>query len=405
MITVIVVLLLFLLVAYLLEVDRFYYYAGFVALVGHVAVIYFVLPAVPYGWDIGNFHAVGVDLVAGEFSDRSTTVTAFGTFQGILYAIFGVDTTVISTVNSLFAVLVPLPAVYIAKKLYGDQLMSTRGVVAFILFLPLPFLFLTIPMRDSLTVFVVFCTIALMVHVLTERDLWMAFPLVPILAGTYLLRPEWGMVLLVGLLGGLAFLIYDELDVETGMPTLVATGGLLGAIAFVLFAEFMYSLDRVNAELSYRASGGAVYLEGMQYGSWFDFMLAAPARAIYFQFAPFPLHIETTFHLLGFVSSVYITVFVVAALRSLYSCETEELVLVVLVVIYLAGITGYGLINSNFGTNVRHRIPFEFLLIVLAAPVIQRWELAAREWLGVGPYENEQDDRQQREAQELHRDV
>ncbi|MFP8953860.1 hypothetical protein ACLI4Z_12970 [Natrialbaceae archaeon A-arb3/5] len=399
MFTVVVVLLLFLFLGRVLRFDEFYYYAGFVALLGHILVIYLVLPVVPYGWDIGNFHDVGVGLVGGGFPDASQTVTAFGTFNGLLYTLFGVDTTVVSIANSFIAVLVPLPAVYLAKRLYGTQLTSTHGLTALILFLPLPFLFLTIPMRDALSVFAVFCTLALIVHVLTERDYWMAAPLTFFLAATYLLRPEWGMVLLLGLLAGITIRAYDALELEASFASLIAGAGVLGGLAFVLFAEFMYSFDRVNAELSYRTSGGAAYLDGMQYTSWLDFLIAAPGRAIYFQFAPFPLHVESAFHLLAFVSSLYIVVFVVAAARSLSACETDEVVLVTLGVVYLAGITGYGLINSNFGTNVRHRIPFVFLLLVFAAPVIQRWELAIRQRLGVWPDQNEQHDGQQREAQ------
>ena len=397
---VVVALFFFLFLSRVLNVDRFYFYAGMVALLGHIVVTYFVLPLVPYRWDIGNFHNAGIELIEGGFPTASTTVTAFGTVQGLLYTLFGVDTTIVSIFNSLLAVLVPIPAVYLAKKLYGDQLVSTNGITVLILFLPLPFLFLTIPMRDALSVFTVFCALALIVHILTARDVWMGIPLFPFLGATYLLRPEWGLILLLGLLAGLVFVLYETLEIKTSLPSMVAAGGVLGGIAFVLFAEFMYSFERVNAELSYRASGGAVYLEGMQYSSWLDFLIAAPGRALYFQFAPFPLHVETVFHLLAFVSTVYVILFVIAAVRSLYACETEDVVLVILLVVYLAGITGYGLINSNFGTNVRHRVPFVFLLLVFAAPVIQRWELAVRQWLGIWPGEHKEDDRKQREAQE-----
>jgi hypothetical protein len=172
-----------------------------------------------------------------------------------------------------------------------------------------------------------------------------------------------------------------------------------------LFAELLYSFENVNTELAHRARGGAVYLDGMQYTSWFDFLLALPARAIYFQFAPFPLHIESIYHLLAFTVTPIVIVLFISAARSLYECEYDETVAILLVVVYLAGIAGYGAINSNFGTNVRHRIPFEFLLIIMAAPVIQRWELLVREWLGVVPGQRSKDDEEQRKTQELDRGV
>lgn len=401
MLEIFVVLLAYLVLHHYVEFDEFYFYAGLVALLGHVVVTLVVLPIVPFGWDIGNFHNAAIELFAGGFPTASTTVTAFGTVQGILYTIFGIDTTVVSIVNGLLAVLVPIPAVYLAKQLYGEQLRSTDGLVALILFLPLPFLFLSLPMRDALSVLFVFSSLALVVRTLRTRDRLLGLPTLALIAATYFLRPEWGLVLLLGFFAGSGMSLYEHFEIKQSISRLIALGGLLGTIAFLLFAEVMYSFERVNAELSFRASGGAVYLEGMQYQSWFDVLLAAPGRAIYFQFAPFPLHVETLFHLLAFISTLYVIVFFVAAARSLYEYETDDVVLAVLLVTYLAGIVGYGLINSNFGTNVRHRIPFVFLLIVFAAPVIQRWELAVRQWLGVGPDENKQQNGQQCETEKL----
>jgi len=209
---------------------------------------------------------------------------------------------------------------------------------------------------------------------------------------------------LVGLLGFGAAGSVDlirTLQLELSIPSLAIVLGGLAALGFGLFAEIMYSFERVNVELALRAQGGAVYLKGMQYSSWFDFLIAAPGRAVYFLFTPFPLHVETTFHLLAFTAVPIVIVLFIAAVRSLHQCEFNESVAVLLVVVFLAGTAGYGAINSNFGTGVRHRVTFEFILIIVAAPVIARWELLVREWLGVVPSHRREHDEQQCEAQEL----
>ena len=378
---------------------------GFVALVGHFVVALVILPVLPYGWDIGNFHDVAITTLSGQLGSASTTVTSFGTVQSVIYAIFGSDPTNLSVINGLFGVLIPIPAVYIANKLYGDDLRFTDGLTALILFLPLPFLFLTIPMRDSLTVLLAFINLAVITHTVVEEDAVFGLTVIPLIALLYPLRRELAMILLLGACAGTGILLLEKLELDISLPTLTGLLGFIGAVGFVLFAEVMYSLDSANAQLAYRASGGAVYLDGMQYESWLDFLLMAPGRAIYFQFAPFPLHVESMFHALAFVTTVYIIVLVVAAARSVYTYETNQVVLVTLLVVYLAGITGYGLINSNFGTNVRHRIPFVFLLVIFAAPVIQRWELWVRQWLGVGPHEDDQHDGEHQKAHEFDGDV
>lgn len=374
---------------------------GIVALAGHVFVAVFVLQAIPYGWDINQFHSIAEFTLSGALASDSTTVISFATVQAVVYAIFGADPTNMSIVNGLLAVLVPLPAVYIARKLYGDQLRSTDGVVAAVLFLPQPFLFLTVPMRDALTTFLLLATLAIVVHTLTKEDPVLGLVIVPLLALLYPIRPELTLVLVLGLFAGAGTLFVSKLESEVSLPTLSALLGSVGALGFILFAEVMFSLERANAQLAHRQDGGAVYLKGIQYASWPDFLLAAPGRAIYFQFAPFPLHVETVAHALGFVSTVYVLVFVLAAARSLYACKTDLVVLVTVLVVYLAGIVGYGMIDSNFGTNVRHRLPLVFLLVVFAAPVIQRWELWVRQWFGVRPDEGEQDHGEYREAREL----
>ncbi|MFC7047197.1 hypothetical protein ACFQH6_18940 [Halobacteriaceae archaeon GCM10025711] len=170
--------------------------------------------------------------------------------------------------------------------------------------------------------------------------------------------------------------------------------GGIGSVGLGLFAEALFPLSKVNASVAYRSSGGAAYLDGLQYSSWFDFLLAALARAIYFQFTPFPLHVNSIFDFLAFSATVFVIVLFISATRSLYECEYDETAAVLIAVVYLAGITGYGAIDSNFGTGVRHRIVFDFLLIIAAAPVIRRWGLLTRKWIGIIPRQRGHGDEQ-----------
>jgi hypothetical protein len=272
-----------------------------------------------------------------------------------------------------------------------------------VLFLPLPFFLLSVPMRDALSVLTFFSILALAVQILHTRNVLLALPLIPFWGMLFLFRPELALVFFVSIVAAIGVKVMRAVELNISLPALTAGLGVLGVLGVGLFAEFIYSLERANAELAYRASGGAVYLDGMQYSSWFDFILVAPTRALYFQFAPFPLHVEQVFHLLTFTMTPVVIVLFVSAARSLYNVEYNETVAMLLVVVYLAGVSGYGLINSNFGTNVRHRIVFDFLLVVIAAPVVKRWELRVCQWLGVVPSDSGEYNEQQREAEKLDR--
>jgi hypothetical protein len=378
--------------------NRLYQLAALPAFLGHLFVSIIVLPRLPYTWDIGQFHKVASGLVSGELVTASSTVASYGTFQGLLYVFFSSQPETAAVVNGLFAVLVYVPIAYLYRSLYPWMSGHNYGIMALILYLPLPFLFFSLPMRDALSVFSFISFLALGVYALRERNTAVGLTMVPLWAMIFLLRPELGLVSLLGFGAAGSVDLIRTLELDLSIPSLAVVLGGLGAVGLGLFAEVLYSFERVNAELAYRAQGGAVYLDGMQYSSWFDFLLVAPGRAVYFLFTPFPLHIESIFHLLTFTATPIVIVLFASAVRSLYECEFDETVAVLLVVVFLAGSAGYGAINSNFGTGVRHRMTFEFILIVVAAPVIARWELLLREWLGIVPRHRGEHNEQQRET-------
>jgi hypothetical protein len=383
--------------------DCVYERAAFLALAGHVFVALVVIPRLPYRWDIGQFHARAMEVAAGTFTTGWTTVSSFAAFQALLYTLFASETTTLGVVNGLLAVLLVVPISYLAESLYTTVPRSTPTVTLLVLFFPLPFLFLTIPMRDALTVLLFCSLLALVVRaVRTGTPRW-GLPAVPLWGMLFLLRTELALITLLAVTAMGAVGSLRRLDAGLSLGSITIVLGGIACLGFGLFAELLYSFERANQELLYRSSGGAVYLDGMSYGSWFDFLLAAPARGIYFQFAPFPLHVESVFHLLGFVGTLLITVLFVSAVRSLVACEYDEMIAVFLVVVYMAGIVGYGTINSNFGTNVRHRMAFDFLLVVFASPVLHQWWLRLRSWISIAPGQPSHEDEQEREAQELHR--
>jgi hypothetical protein len=378
--------------------DKVYRFMASLAFAGHLFVVFVFIPTIPYTWDIEVFHRSAISVLSGQFPSESATVASFGAVEGLLYTFLPSNPETISVFNSLLAVLVFIPIRYLCKKLYPDSTSNHYGVMALVLFLPLPFFFLSIPMRDSLSVVWFFGLLALAIRALLTRQGLLAVSIVPAWGMLFMLRPELALVLVLGLLTASITEGFRSAGTGISAPKLVLPLALIGAIGFSLFAELLYPFEAVNAEVAHRASGGAVYLDGMRYTSWFDFLLAVPGRAIYFQFSPFPLHVESGFHLLAFSTMPIIIILFVSAARSLYMSETHETIAVLLVVVYLAGIAGYGAINSNFGTNVRHRIVFEFLLIVMAAPVIHRWELGILKWVGVVPRQRSQYDEHEREA-------
>lgn len=350
--------------------NHWYMGAGAVALLGHAAFGALVLPRLPYSWDIGTFHRRAVLILGGGTPATNPTVNSFAVLQSVLYAVFGTDPTVVAVFNGLCAVLVALPAADLARRLY-PTLDTTRGFVTAVLFLA-PVVFLTVPMRDALGVLLFFSVLAAVARAY-DGDRWLSVLAIPLCGALSLLRPELGAILLAGAVAGglvtaLRTTAADPLTVR-GLATLATLPAILTLTVVtprLPVAPFVGRLQR-------RVVGGDAYLETMTYETGADILLAAPVRALYFQYAPFPLHVTSLFDLVAAAMLPALVVLTVAAYRSARDCNRDIAVLVLLLTTYVLGIVGYGLIDSNFGTTVRHRIPFTFILCILAVPTLERW--------------------------------
>lgn len=380
--------------------SRLYRYAGGLALAGHLLVAVAVLPLVPYGWDIDLFHTTAVAILEGSGINPLSSLDAFGAVQALLYAAFGADPTVLAVINGLLAVLIPLPLCYVARRLYAP-LESTDGLLIVLLFFPFPFLFNTLPMRDALSTLLAVALLAVCVRTIVDGRRRWALAAPPLWGAVFLLREELALLILLG--AGGALLVATARRVasrEISLRSLALAAIPVGACGFALFSA-LFPVDALNARVQYRAIGGGAYLEFMRYGSWLDVVLAAPVRAIYFQFAPFPLHVDSAFDLAAVLSLPLLIALVVTAYRSLRAVETDSRVEILLLVVYGGGIVGYGLIDSNYGTTIRHRSAFVFLLAVFGAPVLESWYRSLRRHVDETVDQYRQRDEHQHEAQEL----
>jgi len=379
--------------------SRCYQWAGGVALLAHIVFSLAVLPVLPYDWDIDLFHEVAVGILQGGRMSPFSSLDAFGTVQAVLYAVFGADPTVLSVFNGLVAVLLPLPACYLASRLYDTA--STDAVTVLVLFLPFPFLFHSLPMRDALSTLLALVTLAVCVRVLVDRQYPWAATLPPLWGMVLLLREELALVILLGL-GGAAIVgaLSHLFDRAVRLTSLALAAIPVGIAGFAMFAS-LFPVGALNERLQYRSAGGAAYLDFMRYDSWLDVVLSAPVRAVYFQYAPFPLHADSAFDLAAVLFSPVLVVLTVTAYRSLRSADTDPLARALLVVVYCCGVVGYGLVDSNFGTTIRHRGLFVFLLVIFSTPVLASWDRSVRRLVDQTLYDRRDTEEKQREAEKL----
>jgi hypothetical protein len=351
---------------------------GLGSFVLHVVVGVVAVEFLPYTWDTMRFHNATIRLLDGLPPVHSSKVVAFSGFQALLYGVFGRDITVLIVANALIAVTIPIPFGYLAHRLY-PEIETTRILTVVLLFAPLSVLFLSLPMRDTLALLLLGVVLAAILRAVETRGHPRPLAVLPPL--TYALwQLRFEMVLVVGLGCLFATLVAarERFDVETRYNLVLAVGAVaVGAVGFVLFVDY-FPIALMNNELGERARGGAAYLEWMRYQSLLDVVLTLPVRALFFQFAPYPLHVNSMYDLLATVPLPGLVVLFVAAYRSLLTRPINAVPAALLVTVYLAGVLGFAVLDANFGTTTRHRIPFVFLLAVFATPVFQRWERSLR---------------------------
>ena len=133
--------------------------------------------------------------------------------------------------------------------------------------------------------------------------------------------------------------------------------------------DYMTNFENLRIVMDIRTKGGASYPDWTKVNEQSEFIYKLPIRVLYFLFSPFPWDIQKFSHFIGLIDSILILILVYSIFlnrKQILKNDFLKLIFIMLVcyiVIYSVGV-------SNFGTGIRHRSKFIFLLILLAAPYI-----------------------------------
>lgn len=103
-----------------------------------------------------------------------------------------------------------------------------------------------------------------------------------------------------------------------------------------------------------------------------EFIYKIPIRGLYFMFAPFPWDVKAIRHLIGMLDGflyIYLVFLILSNIKKIW----ENFALRIILLILLAYVAAFALGVGNFGTGIRHRSKFVFMLILLAGPFIKNF--------------------------------
>lgn len=361
-----------------------YFLLGFFLLRGIVAILNFKLGILPLQQDALHYHITAqkaADYISrgnfvGLLSDDCWIEPAYVILLGFAYYIFG-KTYLVGLILNTFIFSWTSYRVYgIGKLCFGEA----AGVAALLLFSILPYSMLhsTYLYRDPIINYFLceFFYRLLRMSQCEDRTLgdWAAITFAFIYSG--LLRRE-NLVILCAILGVLwAKGVFTRRSMF--MPVLVVVfvmvvSGFLVVVSTSdawIFKNFT-SLVKVEA-LSARVVGlqeaESAYLADMKYDSYFDVVVQAPIRALYFMFVPFPWMIMKLSHYISFMEVMIIFPLVCILPRALFVlAKKKRSAFIYAASIFLfVGITGSGLIQSNVAGAQRHRTQFTFLIVAIS---------------------------------------
>ena len=155
-------------------------------------------------------------------------------------------------------------------------------------------------------------------------------------------------------------------------------------LMFVLFV-FLNWLDHAgisekifsyaNLVVDSRDWGGSAYLQGFQYNTWFDVFKNLPIRFFYFTFGPLPWDINNIFMLLSFFEVLFILAFAIFTVNFLRVNNGLNRHQLLLLIFCLIGLAANSLLDSNYGTAIRHRLNYIFVFFMFGSAYLQRYRI------------------------------
>lgn len=131
----------------------------------------------------------------------------------------------------------------------------------------------------------------------------------------------------------------------------------------------LFTPERYLGILEHRMSGDAAYPEWMAAHDGLALIWAIPFRSLYLLFSPMPFDVGSLAHLAGLVDAMLYLALVVAAVFSLMLPRNRAFTFLLALVLIALVIT-FGVGTGNFGTALRHRVKFAFVLVAMAAPAM-----------------------------------
>lgn len=334
------------------------------------------LNILPYNWD--DYYQTGLVIKENLVNQNplfyhlqaSLQVRIYSLVNALFYWVLGNHESVVRLFCAFWGILA-VERIYRINKLIGLEATENLISIVVISFLPSFIIFSSLNMRDALIIFLSFDLLYRIVYVLNYNINRKAIIIIFDVIAIFLLR-KLNIVLYITII-----LIFSMVQFIRKKENKLLWSVAVVAVVVAVFYYFQEStimkffLNYANREVQWRSSGGAVYLPGTVYHSYFDMFKSLPIRFFYFTFGPMPWQIDNTFMLFSFLESFFILIFLIG-LQSITRFRENYTAILFILIFSLTALLANSVIDSNYGTAIRHKLNYIIPLIPLAAPFWKR---------------------------------
>lgn len=315
--------------------------------------------------------------------DASLSVISHVFIGGVIYNFFGHSIALWAMLNAFISALTVIILIKVVDILYGS---SESKVSSFIYAISPSYVLLSaLIQRETEIIFFIVLSIFYFIKYLDESKTKYLLIYISFIIIGGLFRPLNAPLFLAIAFPFILSQIYNSRLIQKSnvmkpffllFVLVVVPASIVGALFLSPLSDTIQhklTEEALLGEAEYRIAGQSVYLQDIKYTSIWSIFYYMPIKFIYFTFGPFiwmARNISTFFAALEGLANF---VFIILSWRGIKYLKLKNKSIAYFLLMFAFGsLSAYGVIDSNFGTALRHRISFTFIFVILAGYSLAR---------------------------------
>lgn len=345
----------------------------------------------PYSPDSAHYNQIAIQLLRNYNQElpiyynilESPAVKHYGLVIAFFYNLLEQNQIIMKILNAFIAIISAVKVHSICRKIYANKNIAFRaGILT--AFYPSLILFSCLNLRDSIILYLSYEMIFQFILTIQKRYNFHHFiKLILIYLVIGFLRPQ--NFFLFSVIFVLYFLIASIKGNYNRRLKIFYLFSLVTVVFIFVFLQTELVLDFLTYPIHYqpkRTTGGSAYLVGFSYNNFWDLILYSPLRFLYFTFGPFIWDVQNSFMLIAFFESLIIMALFYFSIKYFITHKNAlvQNTQIFLLLFGLLGLLANSLVDSNYGTAIRHRMIYIIPFIIFASAYLEnvRWFLFKR---------------------------